>query len=142
MDRRDLIDNRRLYPPTQKQLEYARQLALKHKTTIPLIALEDKSACSKFIESVSNRPVSELGVGSHSDQITTGSAQPSDKQVQFASKLSKDLGLGPIPDEATKSRAAMAEYIKSLLDHQRSVREAAPDPTLVQPTPKQVQRLL
>ena len=41
-----LIDNSQLYPPTWKQLEYARQIALKQKITISLIAMENKSVCS------------------------------------------------------------------------------------------------
>jgi hypothetical protein len=64
---------------------------------------------------------------------------PSERQLLFATKLSKDLNLGPVPEKIQMDRGAMTEYIKSLVERQHLQRAANPASVVESPpTARQV----
>ena len=78
--------------PSEKQLQYAQQLAQRISEPVPPDAFEDKSSCSAFI-----------------DRALAKSA-PSERQIQFAEALAAAKGLA-LPLEARSSAKGCSEFI-------------------------------
>jgi hypothetical protein len=103
-------------------------LARQHNIEIPVLALSDRQAASSFIDSVKKQP--------RASESTTqnGVVQPAtERQIAFATKLLTERGLGPLPIEATQSRAAMTAFIESLLNSKREQAQQGARPSLVEP---------
>ncbi len=80
-------------PPSDKQIAFARKLAAERQTEVPETALKDGRACSTFIdEMLAKKPAP--GASAPAAPAGGGSAKPpSDKQIAFAQKLSREKGL-------------------------------------------------
>ena len=74
--------------PTEKQLNYARKLAVEHGLRIPPDAMASRRACSDFIDSI----------------------PPTKKQAEFAKALAERGGLS-MPPEVLKRRKSCSEFI-------------------------------
>ncbi len=83
-------------PPTQKQLDYARQIARRLDTAIPRTEREDRRALSRWIDA-------------HKVRSGGGSGATS-KQVAFAEKLAR-LKRRAIPDECFRDAGMMSRWI-------------------------------
>jgi hypothetical protein len=88
-------------PPTQKQILYARQLALQANAVLPWQAQQDRRALSRWIDE-------QKAVARASDVAR----RPSSKQVAFAERLAARKGTN-VPDECFRDRQLMSRWIDS-----------------------------
>ena len=88
-------------PPTQKQMIYARNLAMRGNQVLPWDVQQDRKALSEWIDAqkqtVANGPRANL---------------PTSKQVAFAEKLAR-LRRTSVPDECFRDRQMLSNWIES-----------------------------
>lgn len=88
-------------PATERQLGYARALALKNQTLLPWEVQQDRRALSSWIEAQSRlRPAAAL------------EALPSSKQVAFAERLAR-IKHRAVPVECFRDKGLMSRWIDS-----------------------------
>jgi DNA topoisomerase-1 len=80
-------------PPTEKMLEYAKNIAKKLGIRVPDEVMVDGSACSKFIDANKNAAL-----------------RPSDKQLTFAKAIAERKGV-EIPDTALANGKELSKWI-------------------------------
>lgn len=86
-------------PPTQKQIAYARSLALKNQTLLPWEAQQDRRSLSAWIDAQARmKPLSDLD------------RRPSSKQVAFAERLAR-IKRRAVPDECFRDKGLMSKWI-------------------------------
>ena len=86
-------------PATERQIAYARSLALKNQTLLPWEVQQDRRALSSWIDAQARlKPVSAL------DQL------PSSKQVAFAERLAR-IKRRAVPDECFRDKGLMSKWI-------------------------------
>ena len=86
-------------PATQKQIAYARSLALRNQTLLPWEVQQDRRSMSAWIEAQAQlKPVSEK------DRLTTS------KQVAFAEKLAR-IKRRAVPEECFRDKGLMSKWI-------------------------------
>jgi len=86
-------------PATQKQLAYARSLALRNQTILSWDVQQDRRSLSAWIEVQARlKPVSEL------DRL------PSSKQVAFAERLAR-VKRRAVPEECFRDKGLMSKWI-------------------------------
>ena len=84
---------------TQKQIAYARSLALKNQTLLPWEVQQDRRSLSAWIDVQARmKPLSEL------DRL------PSSKQVAFAERLAR-IKRRAVPEECFRDKGLMAKWI-------------------------------
>ncbi|MGL4311431.1 MAG: hypothetical protein ACRCSU_13190 [Paracoccaceae bacterium] len=87
-------------PVTERQLAYARTLALRNQVLLPETAKADRRALSAWIEVQARlRPMDR-------------SAYPSSKQVAFAERLAR-IKHRAVPDECFRDRRLLSHWIDS-----------------------------
>jgi hypothetical protein len=86
-------------PTTQKQIAYARSLALKNQTLLPWEVQQDRRSLSAWIDAQARmKPLSEL------DRL------PSSKQVAFAERLAR-IKRRAVPEECFRDKGLMSKWI-------------------------------
>ena len=86
-------------PATERQIAYARSLALRNQTLLPWEVQQDRRALSSWIDAQAKlKPVSAL------DQL------PSSKQVAFAERLAR-IKRRAVPDECFRDKGLMSKWI-------------------------------
>lgn len=86
-------------PATQKQIAYARSLALKNQTLLPWEVQQDRRSLSAWIDAQARmKPLSEL------DRL------PSSKQVAFAERLAW-IKRRAVPEECFRDKGLMSKWI-------------------------------
>lgn len=86
-------------PATPKQIAYARSLALKNQTLLPLEVQQDRRSLSAWIDAQARmKPLSEL------DRL------PSSKQVAFAERLAR-IKRRAVPEECFRDKGLMSKWI-------------------------------
>jgi hypothetical protein len=86
-------------PATQKQIAYARSLALKNQTLLPWEVQQDRRSLSAWIDAQARmKPLSEL------DRL------PSSKQVAFAERLAR-IKRRAVPEECFRDKGLMSKWI-------------------------------
>ena len=86
-------------PATQKQIAYARSLALKNQTLLPWEAQQDRRSLSAWIDAQARmKPLSDLD------------RRPSSKQVAFAERLAR-IKRRAVPDECFRDKGLMSKWI-------------------------------
>ena len=88
-------------PPTQKQILYARQLALQANAVLPWQAQQDRRALSHWIDE-------QKAIARNSD----AARRPTSKQVAFAERLAA-MKRTHVPDECFQDRQLMSRWIDS-----------------------------
>ncbi|MFK7836634.1 MAG: hypothetical protein AB8B60_10470 [Sulfitobacter sp.] len=88
-------------PATEKQIAYARTLAVRHNTRLPEGIKADRAALSRWIDA--HKGAAPQGAFSN---------YPSSKQVAFAERIAK-LKRNPVPPECFRDRALMSRWIDS-----------------------------
>lgn len=83
-------------PPSEKQFEYAQNLALQTSTAMPPEAHSDRNVCSTFIDECRTK------------------MPPSAKQLAFAEKLAEGASVA-LPPDAAVSMVACSEFIDQQL---------------------------
>ena len=86
-------------PATQKQIAYARSLALKNQSLLPWEVQQDRRSLSAWIEAQAKLKPADSG-------------QPSSKQVAFAEKLAR-IKRRAVPDECFRDRQLLSRWIDS-----------------------------
>ena len=87
-------------PATEKQLAYARKLALRNQVVIPWAVQQDRRELSRWI-----RTQAALRPAERPDT-------PSAKQVAFAERLAR-IKRRAVPDECFRDKALMSRWIDS-----------------------------
>ena len=89
-----------IVPATDRQLAYARALALRNRVSLPLDVQQDRRSLSAWIEAQARqRPAPR-------------SPAPSARQVAFAETLAR-IKRRAVPDECFRDRGLMARWIDS-----------------------------
>ena len=88
-------------PPTQKQILYARQLALQANAVLPWQAQQDRRALSRWIDAQEA-----------SAQASDAAGRPTSKQVAFAERLAA-IKRTNVPDECFQDRQMLSRWIES-----------------------------
>ena len=86
-------------PATQKQIAYARSLALKNQTLLPWEVQQDRRSLSAWIEAQAKLKPADSG-------------QPTSKQVAFAERLAR-IKRRAVPDECFRDRQLLSRWIDS-----------------------------
>ncbi len=87
-------------PPTDRQMAYARKLALRNQVIVPAEAQADRRALSRWIATqAALRPAPRPD-------------SPSARQVAFAEKLAR-IKRRSVPDECFRDRTLMSRWIDS-----------------------------
>lgn len=86
-------------PATQKQIEYAKSLAEKTKSKLPVGITQDRARMSKWIDA-------------HKPAPSVFNDYPSSKQVGFAERIAR-LKRGEVPPECFRDRGLMSRWIDS-----------------------------
>ncbi len=87
-------------PATERQLAYARSLALRNQTLLPWAVQQDRRDLSRWIEEQSKlRPAAP-------------DPRPSSKQVAFAERLAR-IKRRAVPDECFRDRQMLSRWIDS-----------------------------
>lgn len=84
-------------PATQKQIEYAKSLAEKTKSKLPVGIAQDRARMSKWIDA-------------HKPAPSAFNDYPSSKQVGFAERIAR-LKRTQVPPECFKDRVLMSRWI-------------------------------
>lgn len=87
-----------LTPATEKQVAFARALAVKTGESLPTALLHNKTGLSAWIDRVKQAPEGKFA------------AYPSAKQVQFAERIAR-LKRRQIPAECFKDKVMMSRWI-------------------------------
>jgi len=86
-------------PTTQKQIAYARSLALRNQAILPWEVQQDRRSLSAWIEAQAQlKPVSDM------DRL------PTSKQVAFAEKLAR-IKRRAVPEECFRDKGLMSKWI-------------------------------
>ncbi len=85
-------------PATEKQIAFARALAVKSGVKLPTALLRDKAGLSAWIDRTKQAPAGQF------------SAYPSARQVQFAERIAR-LKRRQIPAECFKDKLMMSRWI-------------------------------
>lgn len=85
-------------PATERQIAYARSLALRNRTLLPWAVQQDRRTLSTWIDEQSK--LKPMG----------GDSLPSSKQVAFAEKLAR-IKRRAVPDECFRDRQLMSRWI-------------------------------
>ena len=88
-------------PPTQKQIVYARQIAMRSNIVLPWSVLQERRSLSRWIEEQQANTAPRYDAD-----------LPTSKQVQFAEQLARFRRV-QIPDECFRSRALLSRWIDS-----------------------------
>jgi len=104
-------------PPSDKQIAFARKLAAERQTEVPETALKDGRACSTFIdEMLAKKPAA--GAAAPAGGMGGGGGgnakPPSDKQIAFAQKLSREKNLR-LPDGFQQDWRICRDFIDQAL---------------------------
>jgi len=87
-------------PATDRQLSYARALALRNQTLLPWAVQQDRRDLSRWIEAQSQlRPVA-----------AALDSRPSSKQVAFAERLAR-IKRRAVPDECFRDKQMLSRWI-------------------------------
>ena len=85
-------------PVTERQLTYARALALRNQTILPWETQQDRRSLSSWIDAQAKlRPAEQ-------------SDRPSSKQVAFAEKIAR-IKRRAVPDECFRDRGLLSRWI-------------------------------
>lgn len=88
-------------PATERQLSFARSLALKNQTVLPWDVQQDRRSLSAWIDAQAKlRPAAALD------------ALPSSKQVAFAERLAR-IKHRAVPNECFRDKGLMSRWIDS-----------------------------
>ena len=88
-------------PATQRQIAYARSLALRNQTLLPSEVQQDRRSLSRWIEAQAQmKPVSILD------------GLPSSRQVAFAERLAH-IKRRAVPDACFRDKVLMSKWIDS-----------------------------
>ena len=90
-------------PATQKQIAYARSLALRNQTLLPEEIQHDRRALSSWIEAQAKLKPMYSG-------DTAGDGRPTSKQVAFAERLAR-IKRRSIPGECFRDKGLMSRWI-------------------------------
>lgn len=90
-----------LLPATEKQIQYARQIAKRSKVELPADVFVDRRQMSHWIDT--HKPVVP---------VTQFSNYPSSKQVGFAERIAR-IKRRDIPHECFRDRGMMSKWIDS-----------------------------
>ncbi|MBK8438742.1 MAG: hypothetical protein IPL38_04285 [Rhodobacter sp.] len=86
-------------PATERQIAYARALALKNRTLLPWGGQQDRRSLSAWIDAQAKlRPAAAM------DQL------PSSRQVAFAERLAR-IKRRAVPDECFRDKGLMSKWI-------------------------------
>jgi hypothetical protein len=86
-------------PATERQIAYARSLALKNQTLLPWEVQQDRRSLSAWIDAQARmKPLSELN------------RLPSSKQVAFAERLAR-IKRRAVPEECFRDKGLMSKWI-------------------------------
>ena len=86
-------------PATERQIAYARSLALRNQSLLPWEVQQDRRSLSAWIEAQAQlKPVSDM------DRL------PTSKQVAFAEKLAR-IKRRAVPDECFRDKGLMSRWI-------------------------------
>lgn len=88
-------------PPTEKQILYARQLAMQANAILPWQAQQDRRALSRWIDAQKA-----------SAQASDAARRPTSKQVAFAERLAA-IKRTNVPDECFQDRLMLSRWIDS-----------------------------
>lgn len=86
-------------PVTQKQIVFARKLAMQNQVTLPWEVQQDRQALSRWIDTQAKATPSQ-------------DLRPTSKQVAFAERIAR-AKRRDVPDECYKSRDLMSRWITS-----------------------------
>ena len=86
-------------PATERQLAYARALALRNQVILPWQTQQDRRALSAWIDAQSKLP-----------SATQSDGRPSSKQVAFAEKIAR-FKRRAVPDECFRDRQLLSRWI-------------------------------
>ena len=99
LDRTDNPYAARVLPPTEKQILYARHLAMKTSKTLPWEVQQDRKMLAQWIDK-------QRSVLASSDALR----RPSSKQVAFAERIAR-MKRTSVPDECFQDRTLMSRWI-------------------------------
>lgn len=99
MSTTETLDRPQALAATEKQLIFARKLALKNQVILPWVVQQDRRALSQWIDAQSR-------------MIPAASDYPTSKQVSFAERLARAKRRS-VPDECFRSRELMSRWIDS-----------------------------
>ena len=85
-------------PATERQLSYARTLAIRNQVNLPWEVQRDRRSLSTWIDAQAKLRPAELG------------GRPSTKQVAFAEKLAR-FKRRAVPDECFRDKGLMSKWI-------------------------------
>ena len=85
-------------PVTERQLAYARSLALRNQVLLPWSVQQDRRSLSAWIEAHAKLPAASFG------------DLPSSKQVAFAERLAR-IKHRAVPDECFRNKGLMSRWI-------------------------------
>jgi hypothetical protein len=86
-------------PATERQIAFARALALRNRTLLPWAVQQDRRSLSTWIEAQSR-----LSPSAQTD------SRPSSKQVAFAERLAQ-IKRRAVPEECFRDKGLMAKWI-------------------------------
>ncbi len=86
-------------PATERQLAYARALALRNQVILPWQTQQDRRSLSVWIDAQSKLPAA-----------TQTDSRPSSKQVAFAEKIAR-FKRRAVPDECFRDRQLLSRWI-------------------------------
>ena len=89
-------------PPTEKQLLYARRIAIRSRSLLPWDVQQDRYSLSRWIDTHAQLGAPTVGTA----------ARPSSRQVGFAENLARRKRTH-VPDECFRSRDLMSRWIDS-----------------------------
>jgi len=97
MSTTEVLDRPQALPATEKQLLFARKLALQNQVILPWGIQQDRRALSQWIDAQSR-------------MTPVASEHPTSKQVAFAERLARAKRRS-VPDECFQSRELMSRWI-------------------------------
>lgn len=98
-------EERKIYPPSDKQIKFVEEIAQKLQVELPQHYKENVSVCKSFID----KHIQAL----NSAKTSTPKA-PSEKQIAFAEKLSQEKGI-PLPNNYKNSMEICKNFIDQAL---------------------------
>lgn len=88
-------------PVTERQLAYARTLALRNQVVLPWAIQQDRRTLSRWIDDQTRQ-----------QPASAQDSRPSSKQVAFAERLAR-IKQRAVPDECFRDRGLMSRWIDS-----------------------------
>lgn len=97
--------------PTDRQIEFAKIIAASLQQPLPDHVLESSKAISLYIESNKMLVPQGAGGGAMSGGMgSSGSGEPTEKQILFAARLARQLNVG-LSAEVLQSKGAMSQFL-------------------------------